>query len=202
MEELDRKLFELYLSFNGPDAGPWNRSPRSLYLEYWTREFIGGRVERRPGLRVCNVGIGAGDWDNFLCDLLNGVGSLTSLDINGEICELFRYRQQREGHSNPATVVCADVMADTLPAASFDVVTVIGSTVGESGDYDRCLASCVRLVRPGGYLMYMDFYLTPAERFEEWARNRPIEILERVDDEKAGGYIFWARRTREPVQQL
>jgi len=50
--------------------------------------------------------------------------------------------------------------------------------------------------------MYMDFYLTRAERFEEWARNRPIEILERVDDEKAGGYIFWARRTGRDAQDL
>lgn len=43
MNQLDRKLFELYLSFDGPEAGPWNRSPRSLYLEYWTRNFIAQR---------------------------------------------------------------------------------------------------------------------------------------------------------------
>lgn len=195
MNDLDKRLFELYLSFNGPEGGPWNRSPRSLYLEYWTRQFIASRLVRAPGLRMCNVGIGAGDWDNILCDLLIDHGSLTSVDIDPDICEMFRYRQQREGHPNPATVVCADIMADTLPPASFDVVTIIGSTVAESGDYNRCLASCLRLVKPGGYLMYMDFRWTPAAKFEEWASNRPVSIVERVDDDQAGGYIFWVRRT-------
>lgn len=33
MNDLDRRLFELYLSFEGPEAGKWNRSPRSLYIE-------------------------------------------------------------------------------------------------------------------------------------------------------------------------
>src|SRR5690606_743746 len=162
------------------------RAPRTLYLEYWTRQFITSRLVRMPGLRVCNVGIGTGDWDNFLCDLLIDAGSLTSIDIDREICELFRYRQQREGHPNPSTVVCADVMADSLPPASFDVVTVIGSTVSESGNYDRCLTSCMRLVRSAGFLMYMDFHRTPATEFDEWALNRPVSIVERVEDEVAG----------------
>lgn len=51
-------------------------------------------------------------------DLLAGCGSLTSVDIKPGICELFAYRQRREGHPNPATVVCADIMADTLPSSN------------------------------------------------------------------------------------
>lgn len=149
---------------------------------------------RVPGLNVCNVGIGTGDWDNFLCDLLVGTGCLTSIDIDPEICELFRYRQKREGHPNPSTVVCADVMEDSLPAASFDVVTIIGSTVTESGNYSRCLGSCLRLVRPAGFMMYMDFFQTPAKYFEDWSSTRRFSIVERVDDERAGGYIYWVIR--------
>ena len=48
--------------------------------------------------------------------------------------------------------------------------------------------------------MYMDFYLTPPRGSKSGRANRPIEILERVDDEKAGGYIFWARRTGQTLR--
>jgi ubiquinone/menaquinone biosynthesis C-methylase UbiE len=194
MDEMDRRLFEHYLASEGPEAGPWNRSPRSLYIEYWTRDFITSRIEPFPGIEVCNVGIGAGGWDNFLCDWLEGKGRLTSVDVDPGICELFEYRQKREGHPNPATVVCTDILSDSLPAGSFDVVTAIGSTVAESKDYDGCLTSCWRLVRESGHLMYMDFLKRPPERFEAWAASHGAVIKTRADDETAGAYAFWAKR--------
>jgi len=196
MNDMDRKLFEHYLATDGPEAGPWNRSPRSLYIEYWTRDFIVRHGEPFPGIKVCNVGIGAGGWDSFLCDWLDGKGRLTSVDIDLSTCELFAYRQKREGHPNPAAVVCADILTDPLPAAAFDVGTVIGSTVGESGDYDGCLASCWRLVRDSGHMMYMDFPARRSpERFEAWAAAHGASIEVRSDDEIAEGYAFWVRRT-------
>jgi len=194
MDEMDRRLFEWYLASEGPDAGPWNRSPRSLYIEHWTRSFIMGQIEPFPGIEVCNVGIGAGGWDNFLCDWLEGKGQLTSVDVDPGICELFEYRQKREGHPNPATVVCADILRDSLPAGSFDVVTVIGSTVAESKDYDGCLSSCWRLAREDGHMMYMDFPRRPPEQFEAWAASHGAAIDVRTDDETAGAYAFWVRR--------
>jgi ubiquinone/menaquinone biosynthesis C-methylase UbiE len=157
-----------------------------------------------PGMEVCNVGIGAGGWDNFLCDLLDGTGRLTSVEIDSETCELFAYRQKREGHTSPSNVICADILADSLRAASFDVVTVIGSTVAESHDYDGCLASCWRLVRNGGFMMYMDFFRVhhvtgeptpnPPERFEAWAASNGASIVEHVQDTYADGYAFWVKR--------
>jgi ubiquinone/menaquinone biosynthesis C-methylase UbiE len=193
-DDMDQRLFEHYLALAGPEAGPWNRSPRSLYIEYWTRDFIAKRLEPFDGMRVCNVGIGTGGWDDFLGDWLNDKGRLTSVDIDPDICELFEYRQKREGHLNPSTVVCADILSDSLPAASFDVVTVIGSTVGESEDYDGCLDSCWRLVREGGHMMYMDFLRRPPERFEAWAKSTDAEVKVREDDATARACAFWVRR--------
>ena len=114
IDDDDRRLFEQYLQSGGPDAGPWNRSPRCLYLEYWTRNEVVERFGIFSGVRVCNVGIGAGEWDNFLCDWLNGRGRLTSINIDPSICSLFAYRQKREGHRNPAAVVCADILTAPL----------------------------------------------------------------------------------------
>ena len=189
-------MFEQYLAFEGPEAGPWNRSPRSLYLEYWTRNFIAVQIEPFPGVQVCNVGIGAGAWDNFLCDWLGDKGCLTSVDIDREICESFEYRQKREGHPNPSNVICADIMSDSLAPGSFDVVTIIGSTVSESGYYDECLASCWRLVRERGHMMYMDFRRRSPEQFEAWAASHGAGIVRREEDGTADAYAFWVEKGR------
>ncbi|MBI5094124.1 MAG: class I SAM-dependent methyltransferase [Candidatus Hydrogenedentes bacterium] len=194
MTTMDERLLGYYLACEDSEAGPWNRSPRSLYIEYWTRAFIAGRIRPFSGMQVCNVGIGAGGWDNFLCDLLDGIGRVTSVDIDRGICELFRYRQEREGHRNPSTVVCADILTDSLTASSFDVVTVIGSTVRESGNYSGCLSSCWRLVRNGGFMMYMDFFRTPSEQFEAWAASGGAVIEEYAQDNTVSGYASWVRR--------
>ncbi len=194
MKHNDQRLFESYLDFGGPEAGPWNRSPRCLYIDYWTRNFIVENADLFSGIRVCNVGVGAGEWDSFLCDWLNGNGRLTSVDIGAGICRDFAYRQYREGHPNPSHVLCADILTDPLPAESFDVVTAIGSTADESADYDRFLTACWRMVRADGRMMYMDFYRHPPERVETWAASHDVTILTRVDDEVAKGYIFWLGR--------
>ena len=72
-----------------------------MYIEFWTRDFLVKRMEPFPGITVCNVGIGVGEWDNFLCDWLDGKGTLTSVDIDRDSCELFAHRQKREGGKGP-----------------------------------------------------------------------------------------------------
>lgn len=195
VQDMDRKLLAFYLSTEDPEAGPWNRSPRSLYIQYWTRDFIARHLHPFEGIRVCNVGIGAGEWDNYLCDLLTGAGLLTSLDIAPETCRMFAYRQKREGHPNPAAVVCGDILAGSVKPASFDVVTAIGSTATETGDYNGCLNACWRLLRPDGYMMVMDFEQRPFERVERWLESVGGSTVDRQVDAIARGYAFWMRRT-------
>ena len=194
MNQWDQRLFEFYLALGGAEAGPWNRSPRCLYIDHWTRNFIVEDAEPFLGIRVCNVGIGVGEWDNFLCDWLNGKGRLTSIDIDSDICRRFAYRQHREGHPNPTTLVCADILTDPLPAESFDLITTIGSTAAESGEYDRFLTACWRMVRTGGRMLFMDFFRHPPERFVAWAASHDATILTRLGDDIAEGYIFWLAR--------
>lgn len=143
---------------------------------------------------MCNVEIGVGGWDNYLCDLLDGYGQLTSVDIVPDICEFFAYRQSREGHPNPSNVICSDILSNELPPESFDVVTAIGSTAVETGNYEGCLEACWRLVRPGGHMMFMDFNFTPMDRAEKWAKSAGCEIVDFESDPTVNGYAFWLRK--------
>jgi ubiquinone/menaquinone biosynthesis C-methylase UbiE len=152
---MEDKLLQYYLALRHPEANEWNSSPPCLYTEMMTRDYVSKNFSLADGIQVCNVGIGTGDWDDYLGYWLKGRGSLTSLDIDKEICELFEYRQHRERHTNPSKVICASIFDPELPAAAFDIVTLIGSTVNEAGHMERCLDSCFRLLRDGGYLMFM-----------------------------------------------
>lgn len=150
-------LLQYYLNLREPEAYQWNLSPRSLYIEYITRDYFERKFTLFDGIKVCNVGIGVGEWDDYLGYLLHGNGSLTSVDINPDICSIFSYRQKIEGHPNPSQVICENIIETTLEENQFDIVTIIGSTLEESKQYENVLKSCFNLLKDNGYLMVMDF---------------------------------------------
>jgi len=152
---IDEKLFRYYLKLKGPEAGEWNSSPQCLHTEVVTRDYVRKAFTLTEGIQVCNVGIGTGDWDDYLGYWLKGKGDLTSIDVDHEICEIFAYRQAREGHPNPSKVLCKSIFDSDFPKGQFDIVTLIGSAINETGDFKRCLDSCFGLVKRGGYLMFM-----------------------------------------------
>ena len=151
MSEIDdARLLAHYLERG---AEPWNLSAEAAYLEHATRAWARPRLPARRPLAAVNVGVGVGLWDDWLGHALGRGAALTSVDVDPEVCALLAYRQRREGHPHPARVVCADVLAGTLPAAGFDLVTAIGSTVAEVGGGAAALAALARLVAPGGRLL-------------------------------------------------
>lgn len=152
----DAKLLDFYLDLYGAEAGPWNLSPANLYIEMETRDWFTKAVTLSPDCSVCNIGIGAGDWDEYLGFKLLGKGRLTSVDIDPQICRTFTYRQKREGHPNPSTVICQDILKPFPVNQPFDLVTIIGSTLRETGSYDAVFDNLQKLMKPGGQLFYMD----------------------------------------------
>jgi len=154
----DQKLLQYYLNMREPEAYQWNVSPRSLYLELETRDFLLRNFERFAPMKACNIGIGVGEWDDYIGYYLKGYGHLTSIDIDQEICEVFEYRQQREGHTNPSTVKCCDFLECELPAAAYDLVTMIGSAGFEIGAYRKTFEKIKKILKPNGQLLYMDFH--------------------------------------------
>nr|WP_154958878.1 class I SAM-dependent methyltransferase [Paenibacillus xylanexedens] len=152
----DQNLLDFYLHMREKEAYQWNLSPASLYLELETRDFLAKYFDLFSGMNALNVGIGVGEWDDYIGYLLNGAGCLTSIDINKDICEIFKYRQNKEGHPNASTVICEDFLACELPQ-TYDLVTMIGSALQETGEYRKGLQKISEVLKPDAQFMYMDF---------------------------------------------
>ena len=146
-------LLRTYGEEYGPDAGPWNTSVKSKYLEHAIARFFEENFTVGSGFDVCNVGIGAGGWDRYLSYRLNG-GRLTSIDVDGDCCRLLELRLINEKNPNAVTVIHADLLTVSGMENRFDLVTMVGSTRQESGSYEPILTKAMRLVKPGGSFYY------------------------------------------------
>jgi SAM-dependent methyltransferase len=180
---MEQRLFHFYVMCHTPipDGGAEdNLSPEVHYFYFAAGDFIRRYCTLSRGIQVCNVGIGVGEWDDFLGYWLKDWGTLTSVDIDTPISELFAYRQQRERHHNPSRVVNEDIFKTTLPPASFDLVTIIGSTPQETHNPPAALDCCFKLVKPGGYLFYMGMIDPVAgDWFEEYLRLQPFVVSQK-----------------------
>jgi len=127
----------------------WILSPERLYLDCWTRHFLREHLDPSQIRSACNVGIGPGEFDDWLGYLLLGHATLTSVDIDHTVVEAYRARQARRGHPNPSLVVHGDLLQAEL--GPFDLVTVVGSTLHETHIPARALECAQSWVRPGGW---------------------------------------------------
>ena len=132
------------------EAQRWHLSPERLYLDCWTRHFLREQLEPTELHEVCNIGVGLGEFDDWLGYWLEGHGSLTSVDIDEHQVRSLGERQAHEGHPNPAHVVHADLMRAEM--GPFDLVTAVGSTLHETHAPSRALLAARAWVKPGGLL--------------------------------------------------
>lgn len=175
----------------------WMLSPERLYLDCWTRYFLRENLDTTDIRTACNVGIGPGEFDDWLGYLLEGQAALTSVDIDHNVVQAHRQRQTRLGHPNPSQVVHGDLLQAGL--GPFDLVTVVGSTVHETHAPALALRVAQSWVRPGGW-----FYATilhsmgnPKSLMSELRGD--LRIAEYTALEEVG---FTAVLARQPGQRL
>ena len=145
-------LLQTYSQMYAPEAGPWNLSVENKYLEYKFRDFFEKHFVIPQNVQICNIGIGAGEWDIYLSYKLSD-GSLTSVDMLDVCCRQLEERLICEGNPNEVTVVCADAM--TLDyEEQFDILTMVGTTAIESGDGMALLVKASGFVKDGGAIYY------------------------------------------------
>ena len=159
-------LLRTYGEEYGPEAGPWNTSAASKYLEFRIAKFFEDHFTIRNGDRVCNIGIGAGSWDRYLSFRLAG-GQLTSVDRDEICCRQLQLRLLWEQNRSPVRVLCSDVLLWNEEDERFDLVTMIGSTRMESGGFSPILNKAIRLLKPGGSFYYQT--LDETERKADFA---------------------------------
>ncbi len=145
-------LLHTYAQMYDPEAGPWNLSVANKYLEYKFADFFETHFAISRGANICNIGIGAGEWDLYLSYKLKG-GSLTSIDKAEVCCKQLEQRLICEGNPNEVRVICSDVMELDF-SGQFDIVTMVGSTVVEGGIGLALLEKAMRLVKVGGAIYY------------------------------------------------
>ena len=145
-------LLRTYSQMYDPEAGPWNLSVENKYLEYRIRDFFEKNFDIPKIAQICNIGIGAGEWDIYLSYKLSE-GTLTSVDKLEVCCRQLEERLICEGNPNEVKVVCADAM--TLDCTDqFDILTIVGTTAIESNDGMALLAKASGFVKDGGSLYY------------------------------------------------
>ena len=120
-------------------------------LEPYIRDFA--RFDRGRGMRVLEVGIGAGT------DFVNWVRAgavATGIDLTERAVELTRERLDLEGLS--AEVRVADAEALPFPDASFDIVYSYG-VLHHTPDTARAVREIHRVLKPGGIALVMLHHL-------------------------------------------
>lgn len=145
-------LLQTYSQMYAPEAGPWNLSAENKYLEYRFREFFERHFEISKNAEICNIGIGAGEWDLYLSYKLPQ-GTLTSIDRLAVCCRQLEERLDCEGNPNSVEVVCADAMTLNYDER-FDIVTMVGTTAMESNDGIALLTHASTFVKVGGAIYY------------------------------------------------
>jgi 2-polyprenyl-3-methyl-5-hydroxy-6-metoxy-1,4-benzoquinol methylase len=112
-----------------------------------------------PGMRVLDVGCGAGDVSMLLAELVGPQGTVTGVDVNPAIVDLARARTAEAGLAN-VSFVHAD-LADLRVEAPVDAVAgrLVLFHLKQPAAAVRALS---RLVRPGGLMTFQDFNSTRA----------------------------------------
>ena len=191
-------ILEIYRELKSPEAQRWNLTHKNLYVEYNIRKFFSENINLKTCKSICNVGIGAGEWDDFLGYMSEGICRITSIDVDKNICCKFELRQNFESHPNPSIVLNDNVLNNNLMWESFDLVTVIGSTIAEIGNYELALSQCLKLLKKNGLIFYSDFYgFNEPVRFVEFTGNNRIIIhhhAEFREIESVKFYIFIAQK--------
>lgn len=145
-------LLHTYSQMYAPEAGPWNLSVENKYLEFRFADFFEKHFVVLEDTNICNIGIGAGEWDIYLSYKLKS-GSLTSIDQLEICCRQLEQRLLCEGNPNDVKVICSDVMALDLDG-QFDIVTMVGSTAIEGGIGLALFEKAVSFVKVGGAVYY------------------------------------------------
>ncbi len=90
---------------------------------------------------------------------------MTSIDIDGESCRQLKECLVNEKNPNQVYIVHQDIMQVDQFENQFDIVTMVGSTLRETGLYEPVLRKVFSLLKNGGSLFYQT--LDKGERKED-----------------------------------
>lgn len=127
----------------------------------WGRRRAVAEVNRLPGSRVLEVGVGTG----LALPHYRAEKRITGIDLSAEMLERARTRVAGENLANVLGLHEMDAEATGFPAASFDIA--VAMFVASVVPHPRLLlAEMRRVVRPGGHILFVNHFA--AERGPRW----------------------------------
>jgi len=109
-----------------------------------------------PGQRVLDLAGGTGDLTAKISPLVGEEGQVVLADINQEMLKVGRDRLLDRGIVNNVDIVQADAECLAFPDNYFDRI-IIGFGLRNVTRQDKALASMYRCLRPGGFLVILEF---------------------------------------------
>lgn len=111
-------------------------------------------VNALPGTNVLEVGVGTG----LALPHYNLEKRITGIDLSEDMLARARQRVQREKLSNIDALMVMDAEATSFENQQFDIA--VGMFVASVVPHpDRLLAELKRVVRPGGYILFVNHFL-------------------------------------------
>ena len=156
------------------------------------------RAGLAPGMRVLDVGCGAGDVSLLAARLVGSTGEVLGIDRSPEAIATARRRAEAAGITHAQfTVSEIDGVAPDAISPGFDAV--VGRLVPHyQPDPAAAVRALARLARPGGVLVFQEFDMraarsTPVVPTYQWCVDRIIALYERAGLEPdMGSRLFGA----------
>lgn len=169
----------------------------SAGLHHRWRERAADRAELSPGESALDVCCGTGDLTLELASRLVPGGHVVGCDFSEPMLDLAR-EKARARAADGVRFEWADALNLPYDAGRFDAVTV-GFGLRNFADRERGLAEMVRVLRPGGRLVVLEFtkpQRPPFSTFYSLWFDRIAPILGRLsDDPEAYSYLAESVRT-------
>lgn len=139
----------------------------------WGRRRAAAEVNRLPGARVLEVGVGTG----LALPIYAPEKRVTGIDLSADMLQLARTRVVAEGLTNVEELLEMDAEQTAFPDASFDIAVAmfVASVVP---DPRRLLSEMRRVVRPGGKILFVNH--AAAERGPRWWVERTMAPASRA----------------------
>ncbi len=121
----------------------------------WKR-FTIAKTGLLAGQAALDVAAGSGDLAIGLAQRVGRSGRVVVTDINAKMLAVGRDRMLDAGHAGNVDYVLCDAEALPFASSSFHCAT-IGFGLRNVTDKDRALASVLRVLKPGGRLLVLEF---------------------------------------------
>jgi phosphatidylethanolamine/phosphatidyl-N-methylethanolamine N-methyltransferase len=159
-------------------------------ISTWARARAAAEVNRVPGTRVLEVGVGTG----LALPRYTADKRITGIDLSAEMLQQARKRVAGLGLANVAALRELDAESTDFPDASFDIAVAmfVASVVP---DARGLLAEMRRVVRPGGNILFVNHFaaeggprwwieaaMAPASRALGWHPDFAMQRLFSPDD--------------------